>query len=382
MAMVKMGGRAVDVGAATADFGRSTALPRPFYLDPAIYELERSKVFASSWVPIARVDQLGGPGAYLAVEFGDEPLVITRDATGTIRVLSNVCRHRGMTLVEGCGTDKVLRCPYHLWTYHLDGTLGGAPLMQDVEGFDRAQVRLPEFAHEIWQGWIFINLDGLAEPLAGQVAGLSAEIADWRFADLTTVATASYDAEWNWKISFENFAEYYHHLGLHRDSLEPLLPARTGTCLDNKGEPWNSSWIECTPDYLLLQGEPMPHLPQRHANGMQVFCLFPLLCAGGQPASAFWLQILPRTVDRHRLVWHIMLPAERAAASDVSAFVDSSLQAIDQIQQEDAAACLGVQRGLAGTAAAPGRLAPLELPLWQMQRWLISRLADGDDTST
>ncbi|MFI9643402.1 aromatic ring-hydroxylating dioxygenase subunit alpha [Micromonospora sp. NPDC051925] len=380
MTSVIAGGAAVEVGQATAPFGQATALPPRFYLDPALFELEQSRVFATGWVPLARAEQVAEPGTYLSVQLGSQPLVITCDAAGVPRVLANVCRHRAMPLAEGSGMCRTLRCEYHLWTYRLDGTLSGAPMMAEVDGFDRDQVRLPEFRHEIWQGWIFVNLDGRAAPLADQVSGLVAEIAEWRFSDMVSVATASYEADWNWKISVENFAEFYHHLGLHRDSLEPLLPAKTARCLDNRGQPWSSSWIGCSDDYLLVQGDPMKHLPPSHTMGMQIMCVFPLLCAGGQPASTFWLQILPISVDRHRLTWHVMVPADQLTSPGLQAFVESSLVAIEQIQEEDGAACRGVQRGLRAPATATGRLAPLELPLWQMQTWLLARLTDTTTT--
>ena len=377
---VRIADRVVDVGGVTADFGSSTALPPQFYVDPAIFALERSRAFRAGWMPLARLEQLGPPGSYLAVDVAGEPLVITRDAAGAIRVLANVCRHRGMVLVEGCAVDTALRCPYHLWTYHLDGTLAGAPMMHSVPGFDRASVRLPVFRHEVWQGWIFVNLDGRAEPLATQVAGLEPEIAGWRFEDMRIVASVAYDAPWNWKVSVENFAEFYHHMGLHRDSLTTLVPAQAASCLDGDGGPWCSSWVECTPDYLLMQGEPMPHLPVRHTTGLQIFAVFPLLCAGGQPGSTFWLQILPETVARHRLVWHFMVPTARAAAGDLDAFIESSTLAMELIQGEDSAACRAVQRGLSATDTALTSLAPLERGLWQLQRWLIAQLADPADS--
>jgi phenylpropionate dioxygenase-like ring-hydroxylating dioxygenase large terminal subunit len=378
---VRIADEDVDVGATTADFGWATALPPRFYVDPAIFAREKARVFRGGWVPLARVEQLGEPGSYLAVELAGEPLVITRDKAGEIRVLANVCRHRGMVLVDGCAAGTALRCEYHLWTYHLDGTLAAAPMMRGVPGFDRESVRLPEFRHEIWLGWIFVNLDGRAEPLAARIAGLESAVADWRFEDMRIVASVEYDAPWNWKVSVENFAEFYHHMGLHRDSLTALVPAQAATCLDGDGGPWSSSWVEVTEDYLFMQGDPMPHLPPRHTTGLQIFTAFPLLCAGGQPGSTFWLQILPDTVDRHRLVWHFLVPSKRAEEGDLDAFIESSTHAMELIQTEDSAACVAVQRGLSATDTTLTSLAPLERGLWQFQRWLVDQLADPDERS-
>ncbi len=380
MATIDIGGRPVDIADAAAPFDRSSTLPRQFYLDPDLYELEVQRVFASNWLPVARVEQIAEPGSFLAVELCGEQLVLARDGAGSLRVLSNVCRHRAMPLVEGRGRGKAMQCPYHLWSYRLDGSLSGAPLMDQTRDFDRGKVRLPEFRHEVWQGWVMVNLDGTAPPLAGQVDALEESIKPWVFEDMRIVASAVYQADWNWKVTFENFSEYYHHLGLHRDSLEPFLPAKAGQPLDSKGEPWHSSWVSCSEDYLFLQGAPMPRLPAEQASAMQIFSLFPILCAGGQPASGFWLQILPQTVDRHTVTWHIMLRPEQAEARGVDDFVESSLKAIELIQEEDAASCRGVQRGLRSSKAAPGRFAQLERPLWEAQLWLLSGLADDEGT--
>jgi phenylpropionate dioxygenase-like ring-hydroxylating dioxygenase large terminal subunit len=377
MAELRLGGRTRDIAAALAPHPEASTLPREFYLDPEIYRLETEAAMRAQWLPLARVDQVPEPGDYLATAILGEQLVITRDRDGELRVLSNVCRHRAMPVAEGSGNCSVLRCPYHLWSYRLDGSLSGAPLMATQRGFDRSAVALPRVRHEVWQGWIMVNLGGAAPPLARQVPELTAELAGWDFTDLRVVASASYDCPWNWKLTVENFGEYYHHFGLHKDSLEPFLPARRGRCLDNRGEPWNSSVIDCSSEYLELQGRVMPGLDEDLAATMQIFTVFPLLCAGAQGSSAFWLQITPQSLHRHTVTWHVLVRPEQATWSDAEEFAGMSLSAIDVLQQEDARACRGVQAGLRSTTAAPGRFADLELSLWQFQSWLLHRLAEA-----
>ncbi len=377
MTQLELSGRIRDIAAALGPFSEASTLPREFYLDPAIYRMETDSAMRAQWLPLARVEQVPEPGDYLATAILDEQLVIARDRDGDLRVLSNVCRHRAMPVAEGSGNCLILRCPYHLWSYHLDGSLNAAPLMAAQPAFDRSAVALPQVRHEVWQGWIMVNLDGAAPALARQLLQLAAELKGWDFTDLRLVASASYDCPWNWKLTVENFSEYYHHLGLHKDSLEPFLPAKRGRCLDNQGEPWSSSVINCSSEYLALQARVMPRLDADVAATMQIFTVFPFLCAGAQGSSAFWLQVTPLSLDYHTVTWHVLVRPEQAAESDAAKFAEMSLSAIDVLQQEDARACRGVQAGLRSATAASGRFAPLELPLWQFQGWLLRRLAEG-----
>jgi phenylpropionate dioxygenase-like ring-hydroxylating dioxygenase large terminal subunit len=376
MSSVTIGDRDYDVSAAADEFDRATTLPAQFYLDPDLYRIEEEQVMRAQWLPLLRAEQVAGPGDFVATQLLNEQLVVVRDPAGTLRVLSNVCRHRSMPIADGQGSCKVLRCPYHLWSYRLDGTLSGAPMMAGNPSFDRANVRLPEVRHEVWQGWVLVNLDGSAPPLATQVPALTDAVAGWDFANLRIIASRSYQADWNWKITVENFCEYYHHVGLHRDSLEPFIPARAGWCLDNADEPWNSSVIRCSDDYLELQGEPMSGVDGDRAQTMQIFTLFPFLCAGAQGASAFWLNVTPQTVDRHVVTWHVLVRPERAKESGVEEYARASLDAIDVLQHEDGLACRGVQAGLRSRLAGTGRFAGLEKPIWQFQRWLLGWMAD------
>jgi phenylpropionate dioxygenase-like ring-hydroxylating dioxygenase large terminal subunit len=374
MPYIKIGGREYDVADAMEPFDRSTTMPREFYLDPTLYSLEESRVMRSRWLPAARVDQVAKPGDYLAVQLLDEQLVVVRDRQGVLRVLSNVCLHRAMPIASGSGNCRTFKCPYHLWSYRLDGVLTGQPMMPEIRSAERGDVRLPEIRHEVWQGWVMINLDGNASPLFEQIQSLTVSIVGWNFSNLQPIGKASYECAANWKIIIENFCEYYHHLGLHRDSLEPFLPARSAWCLDNEGEPWNSSIIRSSQEYLSLQGEPMSDLDAAHADIMQIFTVFPLLCAGAQGSSAFWLSVTPLTAGSTRVTWHVLA---RPGRSDMAEFADFSLKAIDTLQREDAIACTGVQAGLRSSLAAPGRFAPLEKPIWQFQRWLLDCLIDS-----
>jgi phenylpropionate dioxygenase-like ring-hydroxylating dioxygenase large terminal subunit len=203
------------------------ALPPAAYVDPVFHALELEHVFRREWMCVGREDEFAATGDYLALDIAGEPVVVVRDGDGELRALSNVCRHRLHPLVgDGSGRVPRFTCPYHLWTYRLDGELTGAPTMAQTPGFDRAACALPRFRVETWLGFVFVNLDAAAQPLQPRLAGVEAVYANHGIADAVTVAR--YHAAWqgNWKLAVENGSESYHHIGLHGDSLEPCMPAR------------------------------------------------------------------------------------------------------------------------------------------------------------
>ena len=131
-------------------------------------------------------------------------------------------------MVSPVGHCEMFVCPYHAWTYNLDGRLRGAVEMQHTPDFDASEVRLPEIRHEVWQGFVFVNLDGQADPLAPRLAPLDEAIAEYDLASWVTVRALDFGEQpWDWKVMMDN-GDVYHHLGLHRDTVEPRSPGRLG----------------------------------------------------------------------------------------------------------------------------------------------------------
>jgi choline monooxygenase len=148
------------------DLSRATTLPARWYIDPAFLGLETERIFRRTWQPVGYVNQVSKPGDYFACDIAGEPLLIIRDAEGRLRALSNVCRHRASTIATSHGNCGTLRCPYHGWTYGLDGRLLGQPEFEGVEDWDRSAVSLPGFRVETWGPFVFVNLDACGPPLA------------------------------------------------------------------------------------------------------------------------------------------------------------------------------------------------------------------------
>jgi phenylpropionate dioxygenase-like ring-hydroxylating dioxygenase large terminal subunit len=349
----------------------STLAPR-FYIDPEVYSAEVELIMRSSWISIGRADHVAKPGDYFSYDLLGEPLVAVRDMDGVLRVMSRVCRHRGFSVVEGAGNRNSLRCRYHLWTYGLDGWLIGAPEMEQAAGFDRAACRLPEIRHEEWQGWIFVNLDSSASPLAPELAPLSNILDAYGVADWVALEPLVFDSPWNWKVMVDNFMESYHHAGIHPDTLQQLTPAATTWAEDSHG-PFS---ILHNP----TRGEPMHRimpvsaaLSAEQLREFIVVAVFPFHLFAVSPDNMQYYQIQP--LGPEHIMLRIFTCIPRAAAIAKFAEVHQHLAAlINRIHQQDIPVCMGIQKGYRSRFAAAGRYSHLEKALWQFHRYVLGRL--------
>ena len=187
-------------------------IPFDWYSNPDVLRLERERIFRSAWQYAGRADQVAEPGSFLTCDAVGVPVVVVRDKEGSLRAFLNVCRHRGSVVCEGEGSRETLQCPYHAWTYNLDGSLRAAPRTEREEGFDKSQLGLVQVQVDAWGPFVFVNVDTGAPPLAEHLGELP-ELVTAAGLDLGSLrflhrATSEYEA--NWKICCENFLECYH----------------------------------------------------------------------------------------------------------------------------------------------------------------------------
>ncbi len=193
------------------------ALGAEYYTDPAQFAREQERLFRRTWQYAGHASQLEKPGDYFAFELHGRSLFCLKDREGQIRAFYNVCRHRGHRLVEGNGSKRVLVCPYHAWTYELDGRLKGAPGTDKVPGFDKARICLKPVRAEVVCGFVFVNLDWEAETMEHWYPGLTAGLEEYLpdLDRLKPVYTREVEERCNWKISVENYSECYHCMRNH-----------------------------------------------------------------------------------------------------------------------------------------------------------------------
>ena len=208
-----------------APLDRASTIPADWYVDPRVAELEHRTVFARSWQVAGRVDQLQHEGDYVACELpGGEPVVVVRGVDG-LRAFFNVCRHHAAAVVtEVQGNARVLRCPYHGWTYALDGTLKGTPDFGGVCDFDRASQGLVPLAVDVWEQWVFVRVEGGGPGLAEFLgADLVAQVHALQLAELTWVERRVYSLACNWKVFVDNYLDGGSHVPHLHKALDCVL---------------------------------------------------------------------------------------------------------------------------------------------------------------
>jgi choline monooxygenase len=196
-----------------AELERGRTLPASWYSDPAVHRLEQERIFRRTWQYGGVARDVAEPGQFLTCQAGDVPLVVVRGRDGELRAFVNVCRHRGHLVAQGCGRRETLQCPYHAWTFDLDGTLRSAPRSEREPGFDRGDWSLLPASVELWGPLVLVNPDPDAPPLADVVGDLPERL-ERSGLDLAALEYRGRGREWvieaNWKIVVENFLECYH----------------------------------------------------------------------------------------------------------------------------------------------------------------------------
>jgi phenylpropionate dioxygenase-like ring-hydroxylating dioxygenase large terminal subunit len=271
--------------------------------------------------------------------------------------MANVCRHRNTTIVEGAGNVPSLQCPYHRWTYSLDGRLRSAPGMDGIDDFALDDHCLEPLAVERWQGWVFVNLDRDASPLAPQLRGLEAICAPYELAAMRRVGVLHYHQSWNWKITLENFAESYHHAGTHPSTLQAIFPGERSWAEPNDGGPWMNL------DHVSLDESQPPFT----ASAVFPLHLFSIV----RPFGLAWFRLEVHDVEDVDLELQAFVAPEHADDPTVAQLFVEGLRAIND---EDVVVNRRTAQGLRSRFARPGRISRLEMACWQFRRWWLAQM--------
>ncbi|MHB8533060.1 MAG: aromatic ring-hydroxylating oxygenase subunit alpha [Solirubrobacteraceae bacterium] len=343
-----------------------TTLPRQFYADPAFYRRELERFYFTRWICAGRADQIPIPGDYFTRALGDESVVITRDGTGAIRALFNVCRHRGTRLCadnEGHLVDRI-QCPYHAWTYDLAGRLLAAPHMPPE--FCKDDYALHAAGCEVWDGHVFVHLGGERGQLKDQLADLPARFANWRMADLRLHRRIVYDVKANWKLIVLNYNECLHCPNLHptlnrlhhylgADNVAPHAGYVGGAMGFKDGVETMSMDGKRRRDYL-------PGLSDDQRRQVAYFAIYPNLLLSLHPDYLMTHTLWPRAHDRTEIVceWHFH-PDELAKPSFRA---DDAIEFWDLTNREDWWIAEQSQAGINSRVYQPGPYSEREALLW------------------
>ncbi|MEY9863819.1 phenylpropionate dioxygenase-like ring-hydroxylating dioxygenase large terminal subunit [Catenulispora sp. GAS73] len=366
-----------------------TGMPRELYTSPELYEAELAAVFQRSWLYAGHVSEIARPGQYLTVASGDESVIVARGNDETISAFYNVCRHRGARLVdEGCGSARRFVCPYHQWTYRLDGSLLGAPRMG--KDFDPAEHPLPTVAVEVWQGLVFVNLAADPGPGVGALfADGEAVVAPFALAEARVVHTEDYLVAANWKLVWENAQECYHCMANHPEFLKAFD-------LASINEPdWRECDVQRSDDRrvqyaklplrsdavsLTVDGRPaVAKLLGEFAAGRDPYTvaihLKPTVAVVCSPDYAIVLTDSPDGLGstKVRVSWLVHPSAEAGTDYDV----DNLIKVWDQTNRQDWKLCERAQLGVRSQSYVPGPLAADEASVLDFYRAYAQLLADA-----
>ena len=355
------------------------ALPREMYVDETAWEAEREAVLFGDWFCLGRVDDLGlaAPRRALTADVAGESVIVTSDETLALHAAYNVCRHRGCQLLPPEGAARpaadaaALRCPYHSWTYGLDGRLLRSP---HAEVEDPADFALHPVGVETWGGFVFVHLTPTrAEPLADQVAHAQGTLANYGLADLVTGRVLDYEVAANYKVLLENYNECYHCGPVHPE-LSRLVPsfAGGGAGLDwDKGIPHrDGAWTFTTTG--TTDRAPLPGLDEDEQVRHKGDLVYPnlMLSASADHVAAYVLQ--PLAVDRTRVTCSLLFARDEVERTTFDPADAADLW--DLVNGQDWAICEAVQRGMSSRAYTHGWFAPMEDDSLDIRRWLLPRL--------
>ena len=356
-----------------APLKQAYTLPKAAYTSAEVYELEMQKVLKKSWIPVGRVEQVQDKGSFMTLDLLGQPAMVVHGNDGEIRVMSSVCLHRGAPVAEGCGRKNVFTCPYHAWSYDTTGQLKRAPLMEDADNFSEAELKLPQVRSEIWNGFIFANLDDNAEPLSEQIQEFTEYFSNFGIEDMEIVTTVENESAWNWKVLVENFMEAYHHIAIHSKTFEPTNHARDSLIPDSSG-PWSILHMPLTEKAIDPNAEPIKGREDWQSRDLFANVVFPYFLFAVQGEHGFWYQIIPDSVDRFHLKIHALLPKSFKNQEGFKEIVSALGDGVKVIHEEDIYANDLAWAGLTAPLTVQGRLSPFEKSIWQLNQWWLDQM--------
>jgi choline monooxygenase len=357
-------------------------MPAWCYTSPAFYRREVERIWRKVWNFIGSVTQIPNPGDYFTLTFAGVPVIVLRDREGALRAFANSCRHRGSELLEGNGNCRSIVCPYHSWTYELDGRLRGAPDMEKTEGFDKADFSLLPISIDTWGGFLFINFDEHAEPLQMFLGDLPEKLAPYRLEDMVLARRKVYDMACNWKLFVENAKEAYHIGTVHRATINKYASAKSaGYWVEEAKGEYVVTFAQHEGSMALLKGaKGFPIIEglegRREAGGTYAPLIYPSTYLGCTIDTVWYLEMHPLGPDRTRMVHGALFPKKRFERPDFEEIAKNYYHRWDVTLEEDIVASERQQKGLDSPYAPPGRFSYREPLVHEIDNWILDKVLD------
>jgi choline monooxygenase len=331
-----------------------------FYNDPAILEIEKSRIFRCTWQLVGTLRQACGeldgvkrsisdPESFFTADVAGEPIVVVRDKQGTLRAFSNVCRHRAGPIALGSGCKNVLRCQYHGWTYTLDGRLIGTPDTDGVEFFDRSTMGMVPLRCETWGQFIFVNFDQKAESLSSYLGKIPEQARGFQFEGLQFAERRDYLIDCNWKVYVDNYLEGYHIPIAHPGLMKEIDYAQYRTEIFRYYSQQFAPIRAMKPEDA---GERM-YAPGTGLQDALYFWVFPNLMLNIYPDNIQTNVIVPLSHEKTLTIFEWFF--HDIGSERVRERIEKAIAFSEEVQKEDVGLCEHVQRGLRSSTYDRGR---------------------------
>ena len=355
-------------------FERARAMPPSVYTSEDFLAHELRDIFAQDWFCVGRATALSKPGDYVTVELAGQAIIVLRNKEDQLRAMSNVCRHRMSTLLEGRGNKSSIVCPYHAWTYNLDGSLRGAPAMTRNDGFCKEEYQLPEVRCEEWLGWIFVTLNPEAGPVAGQLAKVEDLVGDYDMGAYTETFFETHVWNTNWKVLAENFMESYHLPVCHSGTIGGLSKLDEMICPPGEAA-FNYHTILKNDSLKIALAHPNnTRLEGERRRTTYLLAIYPSLLITLTPGYFWYLTLHPLGVGQVRIGFGGGMSPDYVDDADAQAHFAQLKTLLDDVNVEDKGCTEKVYRGLSSQAAMPGHLSHLERPNFEFAQYIYRRV--------
>ncbi len=373
--------------------GLEKTLPSTWYYSDETFRLEKERIFCREWLCAAREEEIPNPGDHLLLDVLGESVLVVRNRHGALRAFYNVCRHRGARLCRGDAdaapgaavqggviAGRSILCPYHQWSYDLDGKLIAAPHLAGVSGFDKSAIHLYPVGVASWGGFIFLHLTPAeAQPLAAQLGAIPARVARYPLAQLCIGHTISYTVAANWKVICENYNECYHCGGVHPElcAVVPAFREAGGAGLDwLRGVPHRPGAYTFTRLGTTTR-RAFPTLNEDERERHKGELIYPNLFISLACDHAAVFILRPRAPERTDILCHFLFEPQERAQSNFDP--SDAVQFWDLVNRQDWAICESVQQGMRSRVHQHGYYAPMEDFSLDIRRYVIERLKLNDD---
>jgi len=369
-----------DLASIRVPLEEATTLPSQFYLDPGIFQAEVESIFTRMWLCVGREEDVAKPGDFLVRDIGSDSVIVVRDDRGTIRAFHNVCRHRGSRLVtepSGQGLKNFL-CPYHAWTYELDGGLRHAPHMEEARHFEPARFGLILMSLTTCDGVVFLCLSATEPSLEEFLGAMTTRFSSYGMGRLRRGRKITYTVDANWKMLAENYSECYHCALIHPE-LNTVSHYLSGGSLDLVNDAAVGGWMELRKDdyqTMSLSGHtsrpPFPGISEEDHRRIHYYIVYPNLLLSLHPDYVMTHTVWPQGPGRSEIVNEFLLDADEMARPgfDPSDAVDFW----DLTNRQDWRACELAQRGVQSAGYDRGRLSALEWMMHIFDNFVADRL--------